>query len=139
MGSGERGLYTRWLWHARGNKAGPVDLDVTFTKEEGFSKTQAVVLDLLTQRDPELNEPLYPPGKHIVWLNNLFISVKLLIRLRGLGIGGAGTVQTTKIERETKGGEEGNILTYSASRKKVKIAVEQINQRLADLKLIHAA
>ena len=48
MGSGERGLYTRWLWHARGNKAGPVNLDVTFTKEEGFSKTQAVVLNLLT-------------------------------------------------------------------------------------------
>jgi hypothetical protein len=36
-----------WLWHARGDKAGPVDLDETFT-EEGFSKTQVVVLDLLT-------------------------------------------------------------------------------------------
>lgn len=50
------------------------------------------MLDLLTQRDAESNEALYPPGKHVVWLNNLFISVKLLTRLQGLGIGGAGTV-----------------------------------------------
>ena len=81
MGSGERGLYTRWLWHARGNKAGPVNLDKTFTKEEGFLKTQAVVLNLLTQCNVELNKPLYPPGKHVVWLNNLFISIKLLTQL----------------------------------------------------------
>jgi hypothetical protein len=133
------GYILDWLWHARGDKAGPVDLDETFTEEEGFSKTQAVVLDLLTQRDAESNEPLYPPGKHVVWLDNLFTSVKLLTRLRGLSIGGAGTVRTTKTERETKGGEEGDILTYAAGRKKVKVTAEQINHRLADLKLTHAA
>jgi hypothetical protein len=27
-----------------------------------LSKTQALVLDLLTQRDSDTNEPLYPPG-----------------------------------------------------------------------------
>jgi len=133
------GYILNWLWHARGNKAGPVDLDETFTKEEGFSKTQAVVLDLLTQRDPESNKPLYPPGKHVIWLDNLFTSVKLLTQLRGLGIRAAGTVRTTKTERETKGGEEGNILAHAAGRKKVKVTAEQIDQRLADLKLIHAA
>ena len=68
------------LWHARGDKAGLVNLNETFT-EKGFLKTQAVVLDLLTQRDAESNESLYPPEKHVVWLNNLFTSVKLLTRL----------------------------------------------------------
>ena len=133
------GYILDWLWHARGDKAGPIDLDETFTEEEGFSKTQAVVLDLLTQRDAESNEPLYPPGKHVVWLDNLFTSVKLLTRLRGLGIGGVGTVRTTKTEREIKGGGEGDILAHVAGRKKVKVAAEQINHRLADLKLTHAA
>jgi len=133
------GYILDWLWHARGDKAGPVDLDETFTKEEGFSKTQAVVLDLLTQRDAESNEPLYPPGKHIVWLDNLFTSVKLLTRLRGLSIRGTGTVRTTKTEREIKGGGEGDILAHAAGRKKVKVAAEQISHRLADLKLTHAA
>ena len=33
------GYILNWLWHARGNKAGPINLDKTFTKEEGFSKT----------------------------------------------------------------------------------------------------
>jgi len=75
-----KGYILDWLWHARGN-GGPVDLDESFTEDEGFLKMQAVVLDLITQRDPDTNEPLYPPGKHIVWLNNLFISVKLLTRL----------------------------------------------------------
>ena len=74
-----KGYILDQLWHTRGNKAGLVNLDEIFTKEEGFSKTQAVVLNLLTQRDPELNKPLYPLGKYIIQLNNLFISVKLLI------------------------------------------------------------
>jgi hypothetical protein len=32
------GYILDWLWHARGNKAGLVNLDEIFTKE-GFSKT----------------------------------------------------------------------------------------------------
>ena len=57
------GYILDWLWHAKGDNKGPVDLDTTFTKEEGFSKTQAVVLDLLTQRDPTTDLPLYPPPR----------------------------------------------------------------------------
>ena len=80
-----------FIQHAKGNKEGLVNLDLLFTKE-GFLKTQAVVLDLLLQKDAKIEERLYQPGKHVVQLNNLFISVKLLTRLRGLGIRGAGTV-----------------------------------------------
>ena len=69
-----------WLQHARGDKGGLVNLDKTFTKE-GLLKTQAVVLNLLTQRNVELDKLLYLPGKHVVWLNNLFTSIKLLVRL----------------------------------------------------------
>ena len=39
---------------------------------------------------------------HTVWLDNLFTSARLLKRLRDLGIGGAGTVRTTKTKREEK-------------------------------------
>ena len=74
------GYILNQLWYVRGDKVGLVNLNKTFT-EEGFLKTQAVVLNLLTQRNAKLDKPLYPPGKHVVWLNNLFISIKLLIRL----------------------------------------------------------
>ena len=46
------GYILDWLWHAKGDKKGPINLDEYWTKEKGFSKTQAVVLDLLLQ---ELN------------------------------------------------------------------------------------
>lgn len=42
------GYVMDWMYHLKGN-AGPVDLDEYFTKKLGFSKTQAVVLDLLNQ------------------------------------------------------------------------------------------
>jgi hypothetical protein len=127
------------MWHARGNKKGPVDLDESFI-DEGFSKTQAVVLDLLLQKDTETDERLYLPGKHVVWLDNLFTSVKLLTRLRGLGIGGAGTVRTTKIKREEQGDLECDIEVVTTTKgKKKKVPTEQIDQRLAELKLTYAA
>ena len=43
-----KGYVLNQLQHARGNNGGPVNLNKYFTKEEGFLKTQAVVLDLLT-------------------------------------------------------------------------------------------
>ncbi|OCK74316.1 hypothetical protein K432DRAFT_398181 [Lepidopterella palustris CBS 459.81] len=87
---------------------GPQDLYRSFL-EEDFTKTQAVVLDLLTQRHPDTDERLYPPDKHVVWLDNLFSSVKLFERLRSLRIGAAGTVRTTRTKREEMGEEEYNI------------------------------
>jgi len=71
------GYILDFMWHAKGDKKGPVDLDKSFL-DEGFSKTQAVVLDLLLQKDAKTDERLYPPGQHVVWLDNLFTSVKLL-------------------------------------------------------------
>ena len=63
------------MFYAKGDKKGLYDLDKYWYKEEGFLKTQAVVLDFLTQRDVETNKQLCPPFKHVVWLNNLFISI----------------------------------------------------------------
>ena len=37
------------MYHAKGDKTGPVDLDDFWTIDRGFSKTQAVVLDLMSQ------------------------------------------------------------------------------------------
>jgi len=53
-----KGYILDFMWHAKDNKEGPVDLDPLFT-EEGFSKTQAVVLDLLLQKDTKTEERLY--------------------------------------------------------------------------------
>jgi hypothetical protein len=69
------------MFHAKGNKKGLYNLNKVYIKEEGFSKTQAVVLNLLLQRDNLTDELLYPPNKYIVWLDNLFINIKLLSRL----------------------------------------------------------
>jgi hypothetical protein len=66
------------MFYAKGDKKGLYDLDEYWYKEEGFLKTQAVVLDFLTQQDIETDERFYPPLKHIVWLNNLFTSIRLL-------------------------------------------------------------
>ena len=99
------------MFYAKGNNKGLVDLDKFQTEEEGFLKTQVVVIDLLTQEDPETGQRLYQPNMHTIQLDNLFTSVKLLQRLWKLGIGGAGTVWTTKTKRkeldEVKGNKKG--------------------------------
>ena len=109
-----KGYILDWLWYTKGDKKGPVNLDTSFTKDKGFSKTQAVVLDLLLQENND-EQRLYPPNKHIVWLDNLFISVKLLTQLQGQGIGGAGTVQTTRTKREEQGDVKGDIKQASTT------------------------
>jgi len=54
------------MFYIKGNNKGPVDLDKFWIEEEGFSKTQAVVIDLLTQEDPEMGQRLYQLNMHIV-------------------------------------------------------------------------
>ena len=66
------------MYHAKGKKKGPFELDEYWWKEEGFTKTELVVLNLLMQVDKNSKERLYPPNKHIVWLDNLFTSIRLL-------------------------------------------------------------
>jgi hypothetical protein len=82
------------LWHVRGDgkDQGPQGLRTTW-KELGFSRTQAVVLELMTR--------MTNGGKgHTVWIDNLFTSSKLLSTLRNYGIGAAGTVRTGQTKRE---------------------------------------
>ena len=75
-----KGYILNFIQHAKGDKKGPVNLDKSFINK-GFLKTQAVVLNLLLLKDTKINKRLYLPGKHVIWLNNLFTSVKLLRRL----------------------------------------------------------
>jgi hypothetical protein len=82
------------LWHVKGDKTdqGPQGLRAIWEKK-GFSKTQAVVLELMTRMPNE--------GRgHAVYLDNLFTSSKLLSTLRDYGIEAAGTVRTGKSKRE---------------------------------------
>ena len=44
-----KGYILDWLWHAKGDKKRPVDFNTSFTEDKGFSKTQALVLNLFMQ------------------------------------------------------------------------------------------
>ena len=82
------------LWHVKGdgNNQGPQGLRIAWEKQ-GFSKTQAVVLELMTRMPNQ--------GKgYAVHINNLFTSLKLLSTLQQYGIGAAGTVRTGQTRRE---------------------------------------
>lgn len=122
------GYVLDWMWHAKGDKRGPVDLDEFWTKEEGFSKTQAVVLDLLSQQG------VADDCRHIVWLDNLFTSARLLSLLRDQGFGGAGTVRTTKTNREALEEKEG-----FKAQKQHKEVDRGLDYSLSELKLIYNA
>jgi len=90
----DNGYVLDLLWHVKGDgkDQGPQGLRTTW-EEQGFSRTQAVVLELMTRMPNE--------GKgHAVWLDNLFTSSKLLTTLRSYGIGAAGTVRTGRTKRE---------------------------------------
>ena len=54
-----QGYILGWLWHAKGDGEGPVDLNKYWIKEEGFLKVQAVVLNLLIQENKN-GQRLYP-------------------------------------------------------------------------------
>ena len=88
------GYILDWLYHAKGDQLRPVDLDDFWTDELKFSKTQAVVLDLVTQEGISNN------FQHVIWLDNLFTSARLLRQLKQEGFGTAGTVRTSKTTRE---------------------------------------
>ena len=97
------GYVLDWLYHAKGDRLGPVDLDDFWTKDLGFSNIQAVVLDLVKQYG------ILDNYQHIIWLDNLFTSARLLRQLKNEGFGAAGTVRTQKTAREEKEEKEGSI------------------------------
>ena len=66
------GYVLNWLFHAKGDRLRPIDLDDFWTDNLGFLKTQAVVLDLVTQQG------VLGGFYHIIWLDNLFTSARLL-------------------------------------------------------------
>ena len=49
---GNQGYVLDQIFYAKGDNKGLVDLDKYWVEKEGFLKTQAVVLDFLTQEDP---------------------------------------------------------------------------------------
>ena len=65
-----------------------------------------------------MDELFYPFRRHIIWLNNLFINIKLLTKFCDIGIKGIGTVYTTKIKYKELGDSEGDILIRAKRNKK---------------------
>jgi hypothetical protein len=88
----QRGFLICWNWHVPGDKNGPVgvrtprELGGTIKAGKGGNKTQAVVLHLIGQ----LPKPPRGSGYHI-FLDNLFVSTKLVEYARVQGIGITGT------------------------------------------------
>ncbi len=98
-----QGYVLDWMYHAKGqNKGeGPQDLDDFWTDDLGFNRTQAVVLDLVTQEGIARNH------FHILWLDNLFSSGRLFSQLDYEGFGAAGTVRVTTTKSEDLEATEG--------------------------------
>ncbi len=90
----DQGYVFDLLWHVKGDgkDEGPQGLRTTWEKQ-GFSRTQAVVLKLMS-RIPNQGRG------HAVHLDNLFTSSKLLTILQQYGIGAAGTIRTGQTRRE---------------------------------------
>ena len=82
----DQGYVFNLLWHMKGDgkDQGPQGLHI-IQEKKGFSKTQAVILELMTQMPNQ--------GKgYAVHLDNLFTSSKLLTTLQEYSIRAAGTV-----------------------------------------------
>lgn len=120
------------MWHAKGDgiTEGLQDLDPLWTEDYSFSKTQAVVLNLLKQ------DGISCDSMHIVWLDNLFVSEELLSQLYEEGFGAAGTVRTQKTAREEVKAIHG---TKKQKAKAAKAKNRGLPDCLSDLKLQHAA
>ena len=100
----DHGYVLLFKFHSKGDGKddGPYRLDPQW-KKQGFSATEAVVLDLVLSIDSDLLKP----GMHIIWLDNLFTKIRLFEKLRQHGVGAAGTVrassnQTPREERLKK-------------------------------------
>ena len=91
------------MYHSKGQRKdeGPHDLDDFWTDDLEFNRTQAVVLNLLTQ------DGIAKDHSHIVWLDNLFSSARLFSQLDIEGFGAAGTVRITTTRREDLEAKEG--------------------------------
>jgi hypothetical protein len=88
----EHGYVLNWLYHRKGERYGPVNLDQSWL-QKGFSKTEAVLLTLVTRL------PTCGKGS-IIYLDNLFTSTRLCRALRSLGVGSCGTVRLSTTARE---------------------------------------
>ena len=124
------GYILDWLYHAKGDHLGPVDLDDFWTDNLRFSKTQSVVLDLVTQQGINNN------FQHIIWLDNLFTSARLLRQLKQEGFGAAGTVRTQKTAREKIEEKDGSTQQQKALLKEQN---RGLNPLLSSLKLEYNA
>ena len=126
----QAGYVLDWLYHIKGDKAneGPVGLDKKWTYRLGFSRTEAVVLQLMTQCG-------LSKDKHIVWLDNLFTTERLLTQLREEGFGAAGTIRLKKTVTEEKEETSGT----QKQKKKKKEPFQGIDSSLADLKIKYAS
>ena len=124
------GYVLNQLYHCKGDNKGPVDLNNYFIKELGFSKTQAVVLNLLSQHR------ITDQFQYIIQLDNLFTLVRLFIQLKDNGFGATGTIRTTRTKRE-KNKTKSGIKAQQKELQKEKEHNRGLDLRLTNLKIKH--
>ena len=108
----------------RARNAGPGIWTISGQKDLGFSKTQAVVFDIVKQQG------LSNKATHIIWMDNLFTSAKLLTQLKEEGFGSARTFRTTNTAREEVEEKHG-----MKRQKQLKEMDRGLHPTLSDLKL----
>ena len=88
----EHGYVLNWLYHCKGEKYGPINLDPAWARK-GYTKTKAVPLTLISR---------LPKGGRgsILYMDNLFMSTRLCRELRSLGVGSYSIVRLSKTARE---------------------------------------
>ena len=118
------GYVLNWLFHAKDDKFDSVDLNDFWIKDESFSKTQVVVLNLMTQQD------ISDLDKHVLWLNNLFTSARLLFIFRDFEFEVADIVRVIKTKKDEYE-EKHDTKTQKQQKEKNK----ELDTFLSDLKL----
>lgn len=88
----DRGYVLNWLWHHKGEKVGPIDLETKWL-ERGFTPTETVPLTLAWR------SPGHARGSTI-YIDNLFTSSRVCRELRIMGVSSCGTVRTSTTKRE---------------------------------------
>ena len=114
-----------WLYHVK-NDENSVNLNTIYIKKWNYFKTQVVVFDLLQQKN------ISNDFSYVVWIDNLFTSIDVIVTCKRIDFEVADTVRTFKTKRKKL-----EIRTNIEVQKKRSESNRNLNSTLFDLKLKH--
>ena len=114
-----------WLYHVKNDKKNSIDLNSIYIKKWKVFKIQVVVFDLLQQND------ISNDYQHIVWIDNLFTSIRFCFKINEIEFETVDTVRIIKMKRKEQ--KEKNDIKIQKTRKKNR----DLNSSFANFKLKH--